>query len=435
MVVQGRIAVRSKRRFSLSTWSGSIVALTILVAAGVIYQVQQKSPGTYSYQQHVSWIGGAMALPACAFALHWLLVFVLGAVEGRDVRKLKALEAAKRNMIKELKDMSRFDKIKSLIDKFDPDAAQASPAVANSAGGLQGPNYSAPAPGRLQQQHHQYQQQQRLQQPQVPALLMKGSGQVAGAAALAVTGAGKAILPLFDKLATTLISDNPVLLEDLRRAQHQLQEAENRTMAVLQNSYAVQHENITLKQRLVDLEKQLDLPASFNAEALQEQLKQHQQTATQQLPLVIQESMQSSAGQLESGSMQPGVINNKTVVGSSWPGDKGIGYYSDSDKSASLGGDMGQVRAPPPAAISASETPSMLATHTQQGPSSEQQQQPQAGVWEGMGDGLHPVSTELDEQLALLQGATVNGGAAGQQSAVGNLRHTKGSAAAAGPQE
>eukprot|EP00879_Flechtneria_rotunda_P020804 GHRR01021900.1.p1 GENE.GHRR01021900.1~~GHRR01021900.1.p1 ORF type:complete len:296 (+),score=94.51 GHRR01021900.1:216-1103(+) len=214
--LKGRIAVRSKRRFSLSTWSGSIVALTILVAAGVIYQVQQKSPGTYSYQQHVSWIGGAMALPACAFALHWLLVFVLGAVEGRDVRKLKALEAAKRNMIKELKDMSRFDKIKSLIDKFDPDAAQASPAVANSAGGLQGPNYSAPAPGRLQQQHHQYQQQQRLQQPQVPALLMKGSGQVAGAAALAVTGAGKAILPLFDKLATTLISDNPVLLEDLR---------------------------------------------------------------------------------------------------------------------------------------------------------------------------------------------------------------------------
>lgn len=45
---------------------------------------------------------------------------------------------------------------------------------------------------------------------------MKGSGQVAGAAALAVAGAGKALMPVFDRLATSLISENPVLLEDLR---------------------------------------------------------------------------------------------------------------------------------------------------------------------------------------------------------------------------
>lgn len=59
--------------------------------------------------------------------------------------------------------------------------------------------------------------QGRVQQPgQVPAMLVKGSGQVAGAAALAVAGAGKALMPLVDKLATSLISDNPMLLEDLR---------------------------------------------------------------------------------------------------------------------------------------------------------------------------------------------------------------------------
>lgn len=53
-------------------------------------------------------------------------------------------------------------------------------------------------------------------QGQVPAMLMKGSGQVAGAAALAVAGAGKALMPLMDKLATSLMSENPMLLEDLR---------------------------------------------------------------------------------------------------------------------------------------------------------------------------------------------------------------------------
>jgi hypothetical protein len=78
-------------------------------------------------------------------------------------------------------------------------------------------------PGRQQQQQQQQRQRQRqLQQQrsgnQMPALLAKGSGQVAGAAASAVAGAGKAIMPLFDKLATTLISDNPMLLEDLRCA-------------------------------------------------------------------------------------------------------------------------------------------------------------------------------------------------------------------------
>ena len=58
----------------------------------------------------------------------------------------------------------------------------------------------------------------RAQPGQMPALLVKGSGQVAGAAALAVAGAGKALMPLVDKLATSLISDNPMLLDDLRYA-------------------------------------------------------------------------------------------------------------------------------------------------------------------------------------------------------------------------
>jgi hypothetical protein len=72
--------------------------------------------------------------------------------------------------------------------------------------------------GRQQQQQRQQQLQQQRSGNQMPALIAKGSGQVAGAAAFAVAGAGKAIMPLFDKLATTLISDNPMLLEDLRWA-------------------------------------------------------------------------------------------------------------------------------------------------------------------------------------------------------------------------
>ena len=35
-------------------------------------------------------------------------------------------------------------------------------------------------------------------------------------AASAVAGAGRALMPLIDKLANTMIGDNPVLLDDLR---------------------------------------------------------------------------------------------------------------------------------------------------------------------------------------------------------------------------
>lgn len=65
--------------------------------------MRQQPAGTYSYQQHFARVGGAMALPAAAFAAHWLLLLGLGLLEGRDGRRLKALEGAKRGMIKELK--------------------------------------------------------------------------------------------------------------------------------------------------------------------------------------------------------------------------------------------------------------------------------------------------------------------------------------------
>ena len=48
------------------------------------------------------------------------------------------------------------------------------------------------------------------------AKLLPRPGHMAGAAAAAVGSAGMALVPLIDRLATTLIADNPVLLEDLR---------------------------------------------------------------------------------------------------------------------------------------------------------------------------------------------------------------------------
>lgn len=66
-----------------------------------------------------------------------------------------------------------------------------------------------------------------------------------------------------------------------RQLQQQLQDAQVRTVGAVQESYAMKQENLDLKTRLVDLEKQLDLPPSFDAEALQELQEQLHQQAQQ----------------------------------------------------------------------------------------------------------------------------------------------------------
>jgi hypothetical protein len=68
------------------------------------------------------------------------------------------------------------------------------PGSAAAAGGGSGPGRPGPAAG----------------------LMMAAPPMVAGAAASAVAGAGRALMPLLDKLAAGLIADNPVLVEDLR---------------------------------------------------------------------------------------------------------------------------------------------------------------------------------------------------------------------------
>lgn len=63
-------------------------------------QVQQRQ---YAYQEHFRRVAGAMALPLAAGAAHWALLGFVGALDRRVARRVKALEDAKRALIKELK--------------------------------------------------------------------------------------------------------------------------------------------------------------------------------------------------------------------------------------------------------------------------------------------------------------------------------------------
>jgi hypothetical protein len=113
----------------------------------------------------------------------------------------------------------------------------------------------------------------------------------------------------------------------------QVQDAEMRMVGALQDSCNVKFENIALKQRLVDLEKQLDLPLSFDPEALQEQLQQ-QHAQAQQLPWVMQQCLPAEQQQLQledplgqgadAAAAAAGDRGGSTGSGS-WPGEAAAG--------------------------------------------------------------------------------------------------------------
>jgi len=255
--LKSKRAKTSLRKSTVTFWSSVSIAVAVVIAAMLIYKIQQLPPGTLSYQEHFQQVGLSLGLPLVAGVLHWIVHRLAGFLDSRDGRKIKALEAAKRKMVKELKDMSNFEKTKALIDKYDPDAK---PVLA-----------MAPSPGQGGKHHGGWSGSPGVggpgwspQQGGRPGMMM-GPVMATGAvgAASAVAGAGRALMPLIDKLANTMIGDNPVLLDDLRRAQMEIARAQANVDAAMADAQNLRDENFSLKQKLGEYEEQLGLPRSF----------------------------------------------------------------------------------------------------------------------------------------------------------------------------
>ncbi|GBF93771.1 hypothetical protein Rsub_06103 [Raphidocelis subcapitata] len=246
--LQERMSQRVRRRSTLGTWSTAAVALSVCLSFYLIYEVQQRQ---YAYREHFQRVSGAMALPLAAGALHWALLGFFSVMDRRVARRIKGLEDAKRALIKELKDASSYERTKSLIEKYDPDARRMPPA---------------PPPGTLLAQQHARRLAGPHPQPGSPVRgggkLLPRPGHMAGAAAAAVGSAGLALVPLLDKLAATLIADNPVLLDDLRRAQAQLEEAQRQAQEAARESAGLRAENASLKSLVGQLEAALGIAPS-----------------------------------------------------------------------------------------------------------------------------------------------------------------------------
>ncbi|EFJ44839.1 hypothetical protein VOLCADRAFT_106225 [Volvox carteri f. nagariensis] len=217
---------RVKRRKNMDACSNIgfwTTAMGLCLAILVTAYLQQVGSQRW-YQKSVT-ILGAWAVPLISALLFRGVLWSLRFVEARDERFLRKLMDAKRKMIKDLKDSTRFERTAALIKKYDPDEqAHQSPRANATATANATANTST------------------LRRRSVTAPPTNGSSHpttprpAASAAVTVATETGKALMPMFESLANNLVGDNPVLLQEVQQ---------------------LRDENALLKARNAELEVQL----------------------------------------------------------------------------------------------------------------------------------------------------------------------------------
>ncbi|GFR41371.1 hypothetical protein Agub_g2054 [Astrephomene gubernaculifera] len=227
--VLDRRVKRRKRMDACSNLGFWTTAVAFCVALLLTAYLQQVS--TQKWYQKAVTILGAFAAPLVSALLFKGILWLFRFGEARDERFLRKLMEAKRKMIKDLKDSTRFERTAALIKKYDPDEQHAgSPRprgpvqlgaeslrrrqVATAAGAAS--NSQAPSASVT---------------PRTGALTPVGAGgalirpaaAAASAAVSVATGTGKALMPVFESLANNLMGDNPVLVQEA----HHLREENN----------------------------------------------------------------------------------------------------------------------------------------------------------------------------------------------------------------
>ncbi|KAG2440356.1 hypothetical protein HXX76_004461 [Chlamydomonas incerta] len=237
---------RRKRMDAVSNVGFWATALAICLAVLLTAYLQQVGSQQW-YKKSVT-ILAAFAVPLVLALLSRGVLWLMRFGETRDERFLRKLMDAKRKMIKDLKDSTRFEKTMALIKKYDPDEQPAgSPRLAANAasGGLRrrpgATANGAGAPGANgTSRTPSISATPRAGTATPGGMLMRPAAAAASAAVSVATGTGKALMPVFESLATNLVGagDNPVLLYE---------------------AAALRDENSALKARLADIEARLGL--------------------------------------------------------------------------------------------------------------------------------------------------------------------------------
>ncbi|GLC35981.1 hypothetical protein PLESTB_000525800 [Pleodorina starrii] len=211
---------RVKRRKTMDACSNVgfwTTAVGLCIAILVTAYLQQISSQRW-YQKSIT-ILGAWALPLTSALVFKGVLWSLRFVEARDERFLRKLMDAKRKMVKDLKDSTRFERTAALIKKYDPDEQAPSPRVA-AAPASAGSSSLRRRPSKSTNTNASLSRLPSI--PQTPragtvtpgSMLIRPAAAAASAAVTVATETGKALMPVFESLANNLVGDNPVLLQE-----------------------------------------------------------------------------------------------------------------------------------------------------------------------------------------------------------------------------
>lgn len=224
--LQEKVAVRQKH---ISSVDGTIFTYGLAgfaIALGLAAWALRQPPGALSHKQHLCSVLPLFVEPIGAYVLYVAWNTSQSLLGRRERAKLAASNTKLRKMITDLKDTTRYQKTQALLCKYDPDYVIPSP--------------SPPA-------------KQQLQTPsRTPLRSIRSDGRDTPwrqSALGRMTGAG-AILPAIDKLASTLIGDNPALMQMLRVAKSEAETLRERLAAAEARAAQLHAQNAALRERL-----------------------------------------------------------------------------------------------------------------------------------------------------------------------------------------
>jgi len=187
------------------------LAAVLTAAAGAYASwVHQLPEGTYTALESAVRTSAVFVIPCLAAIWYSLVTGYLMWREGRDIRKLEHLNKARMHMLKDLKDRANFEKISALLQKYDPEERKKS-----TMGQTSRSHNAENRPGH-----------RRRSSRSLNAVTVAQPPQSGGNTSLAYS-AGKMLLPVFDRLATSIMGDSPELINELRELRESVTQMED----------------------------------------------------------------------------------------------------------------------------------------------------------------------------------------------------------------
>lgn len=210
-------------------------AVTVVMAGFYASWVNSRPKGTFTPTGAAQRVSVLFVAPLLGYIIQASLVWVSASLDGWDKRRLETLEKSKRTMLQDLKDSTHYNKIMALMLKYDPEEKKKVELLESA------------REGRVVQRRWSSHDQPI---PASPAPTHR-----------IVASTGRMLMPVLDKLANSVIGDDPALVMELDSLKHRLE-------AVRTEKVKLEEENRMLKNELLRLHPDFFGPAGNGSETV-----------------------------------------------------------------------------------------------------------------------------------------------------------------------